>query len=343
MTLQQRMGRVARTVLIAGILWPAAASADAVSEFYKDRTVTLVAGASAGGGYDHYGRTVTKYLVKYVPGAPSIVLQFMPGAGGAKAANYLYNVAPRDGSVIGLISNAAPVFQVLTGNVKYDASKFNYIGRAGSMQYVIMVWHTTGVKSLDDMKTKEVIFGSTGKSQSNHMVPILLKTVLGLKAKVIAGYPGTSEINQALEQGEIGGRAGAWSSWLASKSQWIRDKKVVAVAQSGLERATDLPNAPLLLELAKNDEERAVLELLASDAAVGRGFVTPPDVPKDRVQAMRRAFDKAMKDPEFLAEAKRRKLIIEPMTGERLQQIVNKVVAAPPNVVARAREALEWK
>ena len=342
MTRYARIGALG-IMLLAGALVPKIAAADDIADFYKDRTVTLIASASAGGGYDHYGRTVIKYLAKYVPGKPSMVIQFMPGAGGAKAANYLYNVAPRDGGVLGLISNAAPVFQVLSGGVKYDASKFNYIGRAATMQYVIMVWHTTGVKSLEDMKSREVIFGSTGKSQSNHMVPILLKNVLGLKAKVIAGYPGTSEINQALEQGEIGGRAGAWSSWLASKSQWIEQKKVIPVAQSGLERAADLPNAPLLLELAKTDEERDVLELLASDAAVGRGFMMPPEVPKDRLEAMRRAFDKVMKDPEFLSEAKRRKLIIEPMTGERLQQIVNKVVAAPPNVVARAKQVLEWK
>jgi len=170
----------------------------------------------------------------------------------------------------------------------------------------------------------------------------LLKNVLGLKARVIAGYPGTKEISLALEKGEVGGRAGAWSSWQTAHAHWLRDKKIIPVAQSGLEKAYDLPNAPLLLDFAKTDEERAVLELLASDAAVGRGYITLPGVPADRVNALRRAFDATMKDPTFLAEAKKRRLLIEPMTGEKLQAIVNKTVAAPPAVVARAKKVLEW-
>ncbi|MPY72322.1 MAG: hypothetical protein GEU92_19885 [Alphaproteobacteria bacterium] len=332
---------------IAGVLLVSAAvvtpaAAESAGEFYRGKTVTLISASGAGGGYDAYARTVTKHLAKHLPGNPKFIVQFMPGAGGLTGANYLYSVAAQDGSVIGLISNAAPVYQVLKGGVKYDASKFNYIGRAASMQYVIMVWHDQGVKTLDDMKTKEVVFGATGKGQSNYMVPILLKNLLGLKARVITGYPGTKDISLALEKGEVGGRAGAWSSWQTGHAHWLRDKKVVPVAQAGLEKASDLPNAPLLLDLAKGEEERAVLELLASDAAVGRGFMMPPGVPKDRVQAMRRAFDASMTDPAFLEEAKKRKLLVEPMTGERLQAIVDKTVAAPPKVAARAKKVLEW-
>jgi len=338
------IGAVCCAATVAGAMASGTAFGDPVADFYKGKTVTMIAAASAGGGYDIYGRTVAKYLGSHLPGQPTIVMQFMPGAGGTKAANYLYNVSARDGSVLGLTSNAAPVFQALGGvGVKYDASKFNYIGRAASMQYVIMVWHTAGVKSLDDMKTKQVIFGATGKSQSNYMVPIVLKNLLHLKAKVITGYPGTNEITMALEKGELTGRAGAWSSWLASRPQWIKDHIVIPVAQSGLERAADLPHAPLLLDMAKNDEERQVLELLASDAAVGRGFMMPPAVPKDRVTAMRRAFDKAMADPAFLADAKKRDLIIEPWTGEKLQAVVDKTVSASPKIIARAKQVLEWK
>jgi tripartite-type tricarboxylate transporter receptor subunit TctC len=337
-------GALCATVLAAGVFAAGSASGDPVTDFYKGRTVTMIAAASAGGGYDVYGRLVAKYLSKYMPGQPNIVMQFMPGAGGTKAANYLYNVSARDGSILGLPSNAAPVFQALGGTgVKYDASKFNYIGRAASMQYVIMVWHTAGVKSLDDMKKKEIVFGATGKSQSNYMVPIVLKNLFHLKAKVITGYPGTNETTLALEKGELTGRAGAWSSWLAERPQWIKDHTVIPVAQSGLERAADLPNAPLLLDLARTDEERRVLSLLASDAAVGRGFMTTPGVPKDRVQALRRAFDKAMADPGFRDEAQKRNLTVEPWTGEKLQQVVNETVSAAPQIVARAKQVLEWK
>lgn len=329
-------------ILLATALAVPPAAAETPAQFYHGKTVTLVEAAPPGGGYDLYSRTLIEFLGKYLPGHPKFLVQYMPGAGGRKAAAYLYSVAPRDGTMIGLISNAAPVFQVLQGGVKYDASKFNYIGRAASMQYAIMVWHTAGVKSLADMKKKQVTFGATGKSQSNYMVPILLKTMLGLKAKVITGYPGTADINHALEQGEVGGRAGAWSSWLAKKPQWIKNGDVIPIAQSGLEKAANLQNAPLLLDLAKTKEQRKVMTLLASDAAVGRGFMMPPDVPKARVQAMRRAFDKVMKDPKFLAEAKKRRLIIEPMTGEKLQAIVDNVVKASPQIIKRAKEALEW-
>ena len=204
-------GAVCGATLVAGAIASGTALGDPVADFYKGRTVTMIAAASAGGGYDLYGRMVAKYLGKHLPGEPNIVMQFMPGAGGTKAANYMYNVSQRDGSVLGLPSNAAAVFQALGGvGVKYDAAKFNYIGRAASMQYVIMGWHTAGVKSLADMKTKEIVFGATGKSQSNYMVPIVLKNLLHLKAKVITGYPGTNETTLALEKGELTGRAGAW-------------------------------------------------------------------------------------------------------------------------------------
>ena len=337
-----RPAALAGAMLLAAAIAAPPAVAESAADFYNGKTVTLVEAAPPGGGYDLYSRTLIEFMGKYLDGHPKFLVQYMPGAGGRKAADYLYAVAPRDGTMIGLISNAAPVFQVLQGGVKYNASKFNYIGRVASMQYVIMVWHTTGVKSLADMKKKLVTFGATGKSQSNYMVPILLKTILGLKAKVISGYPGTADINHALEQGEIGGRAGAWSSWIASKSAWIKAGDVVPIAQSGLEKATDLPHAPLLLDLAKTDEERKVMTLLASDAAVGRGFMMPPAVPKDRVQAMRRAFDKVMKDPAFLTEAKKRRLIVEPMTGEKLQGIVDNVVGASPQIIKRAKQVLEW-
>jgi tripartite-type tricarboxylate transporter receptor subunit TctC len=337
-------GAVCAAVLTCGALVAGSAYGDPIADFYKGRTVTMIAAASAGGGYDAYGRVVAKYLSKYLPGQPNILMQFMPGAGGTKAANYLYNVSARDGSILGLPSNAAPVFQALGGTgVKYDASKFNYIGRAASMQYVIMVWHTAGVKSLDDMKTKQVIFGATGKSQSNYMVPIVLKNLFHLKAKVITGYPGTNETTLALEKGELTGRAGAWSSWLAERPEWIKNHTVIPVAQSGLERARDLPNAPLLLDLARSDEEHRVLTLLASDAAVGRGFMTTPSVPQERVQALRRAFDKAMADPAFREEAKKRNLVVEPWTGEKLQQVVDETVSAPPKIIARAKQVLDWK
>jgi tripartite-type tricarboxylate transporter receptor subunit TctC len=326
------------------------AAADDVAGFYKDNIVTAVLGAGPGGGYDVYARTVMKHLVKHIPGQPAFIMQFMPGAGGQKAAQYFYNVASRDGSKIAKLSNMLPAFQLLRSGVKYNVSKLNYIGRAASMQYVTMVWHTTGVKSLEDaQKAKNpIVFGSSGKSQSNYIVPAVMKNLLGLNVKVIAGYPGTADINKALEQGEVTGRAGAWSSWIAAGARLVNTGKVVAIAQAGTEKATDIKNGygepvPLLLDLAKNDEERAILKLLASDAAMGRNFSVPPEVPKARVTALCRAFDATMKDPEFLEEAKKRKLIIEPKPCEWLNAFAQEVVATPKPLVAKAKQILGWK
>ena len=342
-------------VLLAGLMGlglavPQHAAAASVEEFYKDRVLTIILGAGPGGGYDLYARTVMRFLVKHIPGKPKYVLQFMPGAGGLKAANYVYTVVAKDGSKLAKLSNMLPVFQLLGTGVKYDTSKLNYIGRAASMQYVTMVWHTTGVKSLADArKTKTpIVFGSTGKMQSNYIVPTIMKKLLGVNFKVIAGYPGTSAMMKALEQGEIHGRAGSWSSWISRSGRFIKSGQVVAIAQSGLEKATDIRDgygnpAPLLLDMAKNEDERAILKLLASDAAVGRNFSVPPGVPRNRVAALCRAFDDTMKDPEFLSVAKARKLIIEPKTCRWLQKTVAEVIATPKPLIKRTKALLGWK
>lgn len=346
------LGIIAGIALVAGAGAFAAkpAAAETPAEFYSDNVITAILGAGPGGGYDLYARTVMSHLVKHIPGKPKFILQFMPGAGGIKAAAYVYNVAPKDGSRVAKLSNMLPAFQLLRGGVKYDVSKLNYIGRAASMQYVTMVWHTTGVKSLDDLaKAKTpVVFGSTGLSQSNYIVPAVMEKLLGLNVKVITGYIGTASVNKALEQGEVTGRAGAWSSWVSRAGHLIKAGKVVAIAQSGLEKATDIKNGygqptPLLLDLAKNDDDRQILRLLASDAAIGRNFSVPPGVPKDRVKALCRAFDATMKDPEFLAQAKKRKLIVEPKTCEWLTETAQAIVATPKPLVQKARALLGWK
>lgn len=349
--MRKRIGIVAG--LAAAVTFGSTASVaaeKAPAEFYKDNVVTIILGAGPGGGYDLYARTVMKHLVKHIPGKPNYILQFMPGGGGQKAAAYVYNVAPKDGAKLAKLSNMLPAFQLLRGNVKYDVSKMNYIGRAASMQYVTMVWHTTGVKSLADAQKakKPIIFGSSGVSQSNYIVPTVMGKLLGLNVKVVAGYPGTAAINKALEQGEVTGRAGAWSSWVSRAARLIESGQVVAIAQSGLEKSGDIKDGygkptPLLLDLAKNDDERAILKLFASDAAVGRNFSVPPGVPKARVKALCRAFDATMSDPAFLAEAKKRKLVVEPKTCEWLAKTAADVVATPKPLVKKARALLGWK
>lgn len=352
------MKNLQKGIVLAGVcalaMAPAPRAAQAASQspadFYKGKVLTIILGAGPGGGYDLYARTIMKHLVGHIPGKPKYVLQFMPGSGGLKAANFFYTVAAKDGSKLAKLSNMLPVFQLLRPGVKYDASKLNYIGRAASMQYVAMVWHTTGVKSLEDARKikKPIAFGSTGLTQSNYIVPMVMKKLLGANFKIVSGYPGTSSIMKALEQGEVQGRAGAWSSWISRSSRFIDAGQVIAIAQSGLEKATDIRDgngnpAPLLLDLAKNDDERAILKLLASDAAVGRNFSVPPGVPKERVKALCRAFDATMADRAFLADAKKRKLIIEPKTCEWLNKMVAEVIATPKPLVARTKKMLGWK
>lgn len=323
---------------------PTIAHAQSVEQFYRGKTLNLILATDPGGGYEFYGQLISKYLPKYLPGHPSIILQFMPGGGGVTAANYMYKLAPKDGTYLAITSNDAAEFQILDGRgVAYDAGKFGYVGRAASMQYVVTVWHASGVKSLEDMKTKEVIFGSTGPSQSSYTIPVLLKKLFHLKSEVLIGYQSTSQINIALENGEVSGRAAAWSSISAQRPDWFANETLQIIAQSGLERAVDIPNAPLLLEMARSDEERRLLEIFASDAAVGRSVVVPPGVPNDRLAALRSAFSEMLRDPDLLQDANKTHIDIEPWDGDKVQTFVDSVIASPPALVSEAKDILASK
>jgi tripartite-type tricarboxylate transporter receptor subunit TctC len=336
--------RLIKAVTAVGtLLFTSPGSAQSNENSYHIRNVNLIISTGVGGGYDHYGRLLMKYLPKHLPGSPAATVQFMPGAGGAVAANHLFNVAPRDGSTIGLISPLAPAFQILQGGKNYDTSKFHYIGRAASIQFVSMVWQPSGLTTLDSMKDKEILFGSTGPSQTMHMIPIALKNLLGLKARIVAGYKGIPELSFAMERGEITGITRDWSGWLSQHKDWIDNNKIVPVLQSGGKRLRELPNVPLLIEIARNSEERAVLELISSDAIIGRSFMMPPGVPQERVISMRRAFDLAIIDNDLLTDAKKLGLEIDPMSGEAIQELVNKIIATPIHIVNKAREVLEIK
>jgi tripartite-type tricarboxylate transporter receptor subunit TctC len=332
---------IAAGTLVLGLAAAGPAAADPVADFYKGRDVTILVAFSAGGGYGLYARTLAQHLSKQIPGKPTIITQFMPGAGGAKAANYFYNVSPRDGSVISLLSNSAALAQVLQGDkLKYDTSKLNHIGRMVDMRSAIIVWHTAPVKALEDARKETIIFGSTGKSSQDYMNPILMKNVLGYNVKMVMGYKGSKPINLAMEIGEVHAMANSWGSVKARLGHWLKNKQINVIAMVGLTRAPDLAGTPTLLELAKTEQDRAVMELMASTTAVGRAFATPPAVPADRVAALRAAFKATMEDPAFLADARKRKMDLEYMSGEEVQKIVNKTIAAPKSVVERFKKAL---
>ena len=317
-----------------------AAQADPVADFYRGKTVNVLVGVGAGGEYDIQARLVARHIGKHIPGNPSIVPQNMTGAGGLKMINYLYNVAPKDGTTIGMIANAFPALQAV-GNpgVQFDASKMNWLGSIAPAVETMAVWHTTGIKTIEDVRKRETVAGASARGAITYFYPAMMNELLGTKFKIVTGYPGGNAINLAMERGEVEARNNTWSSWKATKAAWLKDKKITVIAQAG-PRAADL-DAPSVEALARNPEDRQLIELVVSGTQFGRPLATNAGVPAERVAALRAAFAATMKDPAFLAEAKSLNFEVNPVLGEKMQQIVEKVLATPKPIAARAKALLE--
>jgi tripartite-type tricarboxylate transporter receptor subunit TctC len=315
--------------------------ADPVADFYHGRTVNLTIGTSTGNDYDFRARLLARHLGRHIPGEPTIIPQNMPGVGGVKAANYLASIAPRDGSALHMImSNMMSSQAIGAQGVQFDTRRFFWIGNTTSTPNVTVSWHTSGVTSIDQVKTKQLIVGAPGGTAGVIYVTAM-NGLIGTKFKLVTGYPGGNEVNLAMERGEIDGRASnSWAAWKSTHPDWIADKKIIALVQIGLKRAPDLADVPLLFELAGNSIDRQVLTFLSADTAISRALVAAPDTPPERLAALRRAFDATMKDPEFLAEAEKSQMDIVPMTGEESQKIADSIVNTPPEIVARAKVLL---
>ncbi len=313
-----------------------ASAQSAVEQFYRGRTIDLTIGFTPGGGYDLVGRLVAKYMGDYIPGKPRIVPRTMAGGGSRIAASYIYSAATKDGTQIGIADQAMPVQQVVGDpTIQFDTQKFAFIGNPIVDNNVVVTWATSGVKTIADAKTREIAIGATGYNTSSQY-PQALNTVAGTKFKIILGYPGANEINIAMERGEVGGRgSNSWDSYKATKPDWVRDHKINVLVQIGLEKALDLPDIPLLMDLASNETDRAALKVLSAPPKIGRPFFTTPGVPPDRLGALRAAFDAVMKNPDFLSEAKALGLDIDAIPGQDLQTIVADVVATPKPVADR--------
>jgi hypothetical protein len=321
------------------------AYAETAAEFYRSKTLTMVISTGVGGGYDLGGRLVARHLSKHIAGNPQIVPKNMPGAGHVRGANYMAVQAPRDGTVLATIGNAVALLQVMDGGgVQYDIAKFNWIGTSDTSSATVYVWSALGVKTLDDAKSREVVIGATGAGGGNVQYPALLNNVLGTKFKVIAGYGTGSDINLAMERGEVDGRANhSFNSLLVSYPQWITEKKINIVVQIGIKPQDGYETVPMLDSFARNDDERAIFKLFSAPIALGRPVLTTQDVATDRIQLLRRAFDATMTDPDFLADANRSKLDISAIDGETLQTIAQGIVATPPAIIAKAKAAIEAK
>jgi tripartite-type tricarboxylate transporter receptor subunit TctC len=330
---------------VAALALSVVQSAASADDFFNGREVKLIVGTGSGGGYDAYARLVARFMGRTLPGNPSFVVQSMPGASGIKAVNYLFAVAPKDGSVIATFNNSMPVYQaVRQPGIQFSTEKLSWIGAMSNSVSLIAVWHTTGVKTIEDAKRIEVVMGATGAGGTMAGYPALLNAVLGTKFKIVTGYEGGNALNLALERGEVQGRGTlTWSSVKTGHPDWYRDNTIVPVVQVGVHKEPDLPEVPLLLDLAETDEQRQMFYFVSAPNAMDRPFAGPPGIPADRLQALRRGFDTTARDPEFLAAAQRQDLPIDPTPGEQVAEIVARIVATPPAVVEKTRQAMGGK
>lgn len=339
-----RLFRHAAAIAVIALAPFSAALAQSPGEFYRGKSLNLIIGFDVGGGYDIYARLAARHLGDYIPGKPTVVPQNMPGAGGLAAMNYLYRAAAKDGSVIGATHANIALGQIMGGkNIEYDARKFNWLGRMTSTIDVHYVWYTSPTKTFDDLFKRETVTAGTGPSSDSVVFPKVLNAIFGTKFKLVTGFKGTSDANLAMERGEVEMAVKPWEGVKAENGEWLRDKKITLLIQYSSHRHPDLPNLPTVLERMKTDDQKQIMRLFISTSEIGRTLVIPPTSPADRVAALRQAFDKMMRDPDLIAEAKKLKLDLDPMSGAELQKLIDSTFDLPPAVVERARALYHGK
>jgi tripartite-type tricarboxylate transporter receptor subunit TctC len=316
-----------------------AAHADSVEDFYRGKNVTMVIGYSVGGGYDLYGRLVARHLGKHILGQPTIVPQNREGAGSMRAALYIYGAAPKDGTVIGTFSRSMAVAPLLQ-EAQFDASKFSWLGSVSTDVNVCMTWHTSAVKTWDDMLTKPAKIGGLGAGADPDIFALMFKNVFGAKFQLVSGYPGTNDVALAMERGEVDGMCGlSWSTVKTRHGDWLAGKKVNIPVQAGLHKENDIANVPLVMDLVKTPEQTQIVRLILASQEMARPFVAPPGIPDDRRRALIEAFDTTMKDPDFLADAEKMKADVNPVSAAAIDALLAEVYKTPKDVIAKAAKA----
>jgi tripartite-type tricarboxylate transporter receptor subunit TctC len=317
------------------------AHADPVADFYKGKQIRIIVGAGVGGGYDMYARALARRMGHYIPGSPTVIVQNQPGAGGVIMSNQLFQQGPKDGTAIGAPLSGVPTAPLMQSEAKYDPTKLNWLGSISSEAYVAYAWHTAPVSHISDVAKTEFLVGATTPGSTTVDYPLLLNEMLGYKFKIVRGYAGPPEINVAIERGEVHGNGSVgWSLTKSLKPDWIKEKKIKNLLQYGLRKHPELQDVPLVIDLARNEQQRQAMKLMFARSDYGRPFFLPPDVPAERVAALRLAFDETMKDREFRAEAERLQLDVEPMSGLEMQKLIAELAGTPPAVVARVRAIL---
>jgi len=335
---------ISKALLLASFATPA--MADPIADFYKGRTISMTISSAAGGGYDTLARTVARNLPKHLPGSPNIVPRNMPGAGGIVATKHLYTMAPRDGTAIGIVQNNAPLEPLFgTREADYDPTRFNWIGTPSLETGLLIVWHTSQFRTMEDVTKREMTAGASGVNSAPAFYSRVLNELLGAKIKVIAGYPGQNEAYIAIERGEIDTYGTTfWSSLTSTKQQWLRDRLVRVLLQYGPVKEEALKDVPYGPDLVKSEEDKLLFQAAYGPLSLGRPFLMPPDTPPERVRAVRKAFMDMIADKDFMAEADKLGLQIDhPRSGEQLQAEVERLYRTPPHVVERLRRIAQAK
>lgn len=334
----------ASAALAAAVLAPSFAAAQ--THFYQGKTIELIVSTGVGGGLDANARVVARHLANHIPGQPTIVTKNMPGAGHIRAANYVFTQAPKDGTTIGTFIPIFVMAQVLerSRSIQFNPAQFNWLASTSSSNSTVYVWHTSGIKSVEDATKRQVLMGGTGAGSYTIIYPTLMNSLLGTKFKLVTGYQSAAEVGLALERGEIEGRAGNnFNSLKAENGEWLRTGKINLIAQVGLARDAEFSQVPLLTDFARSEDDRRILRLFSTDVVIGRPFVTSPGVPAERVAILRHAFDAMMKDPAYIEESKKASLDVMPTDGPTIQKIVGELVSTPDEIVAKAKLAMEPK
>ncbi len=343
-----RTGLFSLAAFAATIAFPVTAPAQSPAEFFQGKTVRLIIGYPTGSGYDMYARPLARHIDRHIPGNPTVIAQNMPGAGSLTALNHLYNVAPKDGTAIGAIRRSLPLEPLLEDDPKkreslrFDALKLGWVGSIDSAVAVGITWHETGITSFKEAFDRTIILSASAPGSDSTVFPSVFNNVLGTRFRIVTGRQGTAENYMALERGEAEGHIGTTLSSLRTvRPDWLRDKKVHLIVQVATRKSPDLPDVPLIMEFARNDRERAALELIFAPQAMGRPIVAPPDLPTGRLKVLRAAFMATMKDAQFRAEAEKLGLEIDPMTGEEIDELLRRIYTSPPDVVKAARAATD--
>jgi len=326
----------------AGLLMLTATThAQSVEEFYKGKTINLAIGFSVGGGYDLYARHLARHIGKHIPGNPTILPQNMAGAGSLRAANFIYTAAPKDGTAFGTFARTTGINPLLESGATFDGTKFSWLGSVTDDVSLCVSWHTTQVKTWDDFLKKPITLGGQGPSSEPDIFARLFKNVFDAPIKLVPGYPGTNEITLAMERGEVDGLCGlSWSTLKTRHLQWLKEKKINILLQAALQREPEMGNVPLIMDLTKDQEKLQILKLILAAQEMARPFAAPPGIPADRKAALIAAFDATMKDKDYLADAKKSRIDVNPVSGSDIDKLLAELYATPKDVIQKASQAI---